>query len=275
MLEKQKTVHLGKEILQKAKNFGADLVGIASVADIQGSPSHIISEKMPEFDNVAVKKVEGRRHGQVDWPVSAKSAIVVAVSHPEDKPELDNWILGGKSTAGNTPGNKKLISIITRIVDWLEREKKVRCFNMPYHIELGGIYMKDAAVLAGLGCIGMNNILVTPQFGPRQRLKVMLVDVELEPTGPIDFDPCADCEMPCRRSCPKKAFAEVIYTPEQYGQEILPGRNGVFNRLLCSELMDELAEKFEPIEIEGQDEPGKKVTFCRECELSCPVGRKS
>ncbi len=266
-------MNLREEIIQKAKEFGADLVGIARVAEIQGSPSHLISEKMPEFDNVAVKKVEGRRHGQVDWPVGAKSAIVIAISHPEEKPELDSWILGGKSTAGNTPGNKKLISTMKRIGYWLEREKEVPCFNMSYHIELGGIYMKDTAVLAGLGCIGMNNIFITPQFGPRQRLKVMLVDVELEPTRPIDFDPCADCEMPCRSACPKKAFAEVVYTPEQYGQEMLPGRDGVFNRLLCSERMDELAEDFEPIEIEGQDEPGKKVTFCRMCEMACPVGK--
>ncbi len=104
-------MNLREEIIQKAKEFGADLVGIARVAEIQGSPSHLISEKMPEFDNVAVKEVDGRRHGQVDWPVDAKSAIVIAISHPEEKPELDSWILGGKSTAGNTPGNKKLVCI--------------------------------------------------------------------------------------------------------------------------------------------------------------------
>ena len=150
-------------ILTKAKEFGADLAGIARVEDLKNSPSHLISERMPEFANVGAKEIEGRRPGQVDWPAGAKSAIVIAIEHPEDKPELDWWILGTKSAAGNTPGNKMLIAAANKLADWLEQELGMTCFRLPYHIELGGIYMKDTAVLAGLGCIGKNNILVTPE----------------------------------------------------------------------------------------------------------------
>ena len=164
-------------IVAKAKEFGADLAGIARVEDLKNSPSHLISERMPEFANVGAKEIEGRRPGQVDWPEGAKSAIVIAIEHPPEKPELDWWILGSKSAAGNTPGNKLLIAAINKLADWVEQELGITCFRLPYHIELGGIYMKDTAVLAGIGCIGMNNILVTPEYGPRQRLRVMLMDV--------------------------------------------------------------------------------------------------
>ena len=169
-------------IVAKAKNFGADLAGIARVEDLKQSPSHLISERMPDFANVGAKEVEGRRPGQVDWPEGAKSAVVIAIEHPEDKQELDWWILGSKSTAGNTPGNKLLIAAANKLADWIEQELGMTSYRTPYHIELGAIYMKDTAVLAGLGCIGKNNLLVTPQFGPRQRLRVLLVDAELPPT---------------------------------------------------------------------------------------------
>lgn len=178
---------------------------------------------------------------------------------------------GGKSKSGNTPGNRILMSIMKMLMEWLENEG-IKCFPMPYHIELGGIYMKDTAVLAGLGCIGKNNMLITPEFGPRQRLRAMIIDSEISSTGPIEFDPCDSCDMPCRKACPVKAFDEQLYTSQEYGLEELPGRTGVYSRPLCSAIMDAACDNCEPIEIEGQDEPGKRSIFCRECEFACPVG---
>ena len=261
-------------VVAKAREFGADLAGIARVEDLKQSPSHLISERMPAFANVGAKVVEGRRPGQVDWPEGAKSAVVIAIEHPEDKPELDWWILGTKSAAGNTPGNKLLIAAANKLADWLEQELSMTCFRLPYHVELGAIYMKDAAVLAGLGCVGKNNLLVTPEYGPRQRLRVLLVDAELPPTGPSDFDPCRDCDMPCRAACPMRAFKETLYRAEEYGFDQLPGRTGVYSRPRCSRIMDQACEHYEPVQIEGQEEQGKLAKFCRECEFACPVGAR-
>lgn len=272
-MSKQTQLTLANEIIAKAKEFGADLAGFAGVEELKKSPSHVISEKMPDFDNVAAKVVEGRVRGQVDWPDGAKSALAISVAHPPDKPEMDWWILGGKSAAGNTPGNLILMSVAAKLAAWIEKEKNVTCFRLPYHIEHGGIYMKDTAALAGLGCVGKNNLLVTPQFGPRHRMRILLLDIDVPSTGPLDFDPCSDCDMPCRRVCPVNAFAEKIYAKEEYGVEFLPGRTGVYSRLVCSGKMDEASANYEPVKIEGQEEPGKRAKFCRACEFACPVGQ--
>jgi len=77
----------------------------------------------------------------------------------------------------------------------------VPTWPLPYHIENGGIYLKDAAVLAGLGTIGRNNLLITPEFGPRVRLRALLAGVDLPPTGPAGFDPCEGCPAPCLTDC--------------------------------------------------------------------------
>ena len=47
---------------------------------------------------------------------------------------------------------------------------------------------RHAAVLAGLGEFGLNNLLLTPQYGPRQRLMSVITTAELEP-DPLYPDP--------------------------------------------------------------------------------------
>jgi epoxyqueuosine reductase len=164
------------------------------------------------------------------------------------------------------------MSVIDRLADWLEQEVGTRTYKLPYHIEHGAVYMKDAAVLAGLGCIGKNNLLITPSFGPRQRLRVLLIDVDLPPTGPMEFDPCRTCPMPCRAACPQKAFDEKTYSCKAFGLPQLPGRNGAFNRQRCNRQMDADNAACEIIEIQGQLKPERRVKYCRACELACPVG---
>lgn len=64
---------------------------------------------------------------------------------------------------------------------------------------------KGAAVAAGLGLIGKNSLLLTPSFGPRVRLSVVLTTSELEGDEVVTDDPCRDCEI-CIRSCPSDAL---------------------------------------------------------------------
>ncbi|UCE63452.1 MAG: epoxyqueuosine reductase [Nitrospirota bacterium] len=256
-------------ITAKAKEYGADLAGVVSVDDLKRSPSHVIIE-MPKFEVAGTKPVEGRKCGVVEWPGGARSAIVIAVAHPSEKPELDWWVTG--SSAGNTAGNLMLMSVVSKLAEWLEKERKIRFFKLPYHIEHGTVYMKDTAALAGLGCIGENNLLLTPQYGPRQRLRVMLTDADLPTTGVPDFDLCTYYPMPCREACPQDAFAEKIHSKEEYGFAELPERSGVYSRVRCNQQMGINNADFEAIEIEGQKKPGKRVKYCRECELACPAG---
>lgn len=261
---------LTRKIVAQALAFGADLAGVASVNDLKRSPSHRLGERLPDFDYRGAERVKDRKSGTVEWPQGARSAIVIAVAHPPDKPELD-WLIVDDSTR-NTPGNLLSMKVISRLAAWLENQHGLRCFKLSYHIIHGGIYMKDVAVLAGLGCIGKNNVLITPQYGPHQRLRVMLTDADLPTTGAIDFDACIDCPMPCRDACPQGAFTEKIYTEKEYGFDQLPGRNGVYSRLRCNRQMEIDNVTCEMIQIAGQAKPGGLVRYCRECELACPAG---
>jgi epoxyqueuosine reductase len=166
--------NIQKEIIEKAREFGADLAGIANVENLKNSPSHLIYGKLGEYNTVGDKPPEELKRGEIAWPQNAKSAIIIAVEHPEDKPELDWWKADHK---GGTPGNGILISINNQLVEWLQNEKKIKAKSLAYHIEHKGIFLKDTAAIAGLGCIGKNNILITPQYGPRVRLRAILSDI--------------------------------------------------------------------------------------------------
>lgn len=261
---------ISSAILNRAKELGASLPGFARVADLKTAPSFTFAPKMPnagEYLKIWGNDL-GLEPGETAWPDHGKTILVIALSHPLDQPELDWWV-GLK----NPPGNRRLIKIVNELGPWMEKSYGIRTFHLPYRVEKGGTYLKDAAVLAGLGCIGKNNLLLTPEFGPRIRLRALTLDIDLPSTGPRDFDPCAQCEEFCRRACPQKAFGTKLYTADEYSQDILPGRDGRFARPVCQVRMDKNERPLRTQQKDGSDPALSTIKYCRNCELACPVGK--
>jgi epoxyqueuosine reductase len=261
---------LQNQIIEKARELGACAAGVADVEALKQSPSHLIYPQIGGYKSFLNDDVP-RDSGEVVWPQNAKSAIVIAVEHPEDKPELDWWQKGLK---GGTAGNQMLISIISSLTEWLQKEKAIEARGLPYYIVQGGIFLKDAAVMAGLGCIGKNNMLVTPEYGPRVRLRAALLNIRIPVTGASDFDPCQACDMPCRKICPQKAFQNKAPIENPLELNALPGRSGVYSRPMCKDQMELDRENAYKAEKENQDRSAIFVKCCRLCETSCPVGKK-
>lgn len=62
-----------------------------------------------------------------------------------------------------------------------------------------------AAHAAGLGEVGRGKWLLTPEFGPRQMLTIILTDAELEPDAPFSGSVCDECGA-CAEACPARAL---------------------------------------------------------------------
>jgi epoxyqueuosine reductase len=219
-------------ILEKARLLGASLAGVANVASLRNAPSY-------------------RVYGTTELPAEARSVLVLALAHREAEPELDWW-----GIPEGTPGNRTLKTISQGLKQWLNEEYNIPAQPLPYQVERGGIFLKDAAVLAGLGIIGRNNLLITPEFGPRVRLRALFLDVDVTPTGSITFSPCDTCDMPCRLNCPRNAFA-----------------SGSYNRNDCAKQMQEDEAKVLIEKAVQEDSPAVQIKYCRACELACPVGK--
>lgn len=217
-------------ILREASGSGAFLAGIVSSAALR-----------PTF-----------AHGQPEPLREPGSLLVLALGHPESQPELDWW----DDRPGGSPGNRILEEKGRGLIPWLRKEMGVEGELLPYNPERGGVLLKDAAVLAGLGTIGANNLLITPEYGPRVRLRALLLRENLESTGPIGFSPCEGCDTPCRKACPQAAF-----------------RDGVYNRTRCMKQMK--ADETNKALSRRQERPVRVIRYCRACETACPIGNAS
>jgi len=98
---------------------------------------------------------------------------------------------------------------VNNIARWL-RKKGVRCqSNHP----LGGlVYIPPLAGKAGMGGQGRNGMLITPEFGPRQRLAPIFIDEKLfDITDNLNHnwieEQCKTCGL-CQKSCPANAIQE-------------------------------------------------------------------
>ena len=158
-----------------------------------------------------------------------------------------DWWEEGRST----PGNRILHGITTTLSRWLRENYGREAHDIPYAPSDGGIYLKDAAVLAGLGVFGRNNLVIVPGFGPRIRFRALWTDLEVEPPPLLGcLSPCSGCSRPCQVYCPQQAF---------------PG--GQYNRERCLSRMN--AEKASAVPCTPGDTDKEPVQHCRNCELFC------
>ena len=109
-----------------------------------------------------------------------------------------------------------------------------------------GLYLKEAGVLAGLGVIGRNNLLITKEYGPRIRLRAINTNVSLKPYLIIeDLDYCRECNA-CVDACPANALG-----------------TGKYDRKACLNYCEN--------NLTGISQ--YSVLWCMECSKVCPVGK--
>ncbi|KYZ74873.1 hypothetical protein AXX12_14925 [Anaerosporomusa subterranea] len=205
-------------IIAEAKQFGAELVGIAPVS------------RWKEYGDLATEY-----HPDRVWP-AAKS--VIAIGMPVWLPIVD--------TAPSNLGrelydtvNLLLDQVAYKLAAYLNRNG-CPAISIPRdgYGDVEMLLTKPiaafshvwAAKYAGLGTIGWNHTLLTPQYGPRIRLVSVLSGVELEPDAVHSDDFCSRC-MLCKKNCPVGA----ISGNEKYAHldRIACARNGVTLRQTC------------------------------------------
>jgi Pyruvate/2-oxoacid:ferredoxin oxidoreductase delta subunit len=83
------------------------------------------------------------------------------------------------------------------------------------------IDVEDAAVRAGLGEIGYCGMFLTPEYGPRQRMQLILTTAELSPNELLEKQVCTRCREHVK-FCPLGAIgAEGEKTVAICGKEML------------------------------------------------------
>ncbi|MDT8358481.1 MAG: hypothetical protein RQ758_08275 [Methanomicrobiaceae archaeon] len=213
-----------EQIMEEALRRGASVAGYAPAARLKDCPS-------------------AQAAGPQGFGTYRGTIVVLGLSHDPAVPELDWWEEGR-----GTPGDRILRGINRDLAAWLKDVYGITAHDIPYQLYDGGIYLKDAAIMAGLGVMGRNNLVITPRFGPRIRFRALWVDIEAgEPSLPPRVSPCDACDHPCESACPMDALEEGGYSRE---------------RCMARMESDRAARR-------------KRVDHCRACELACPAGKES
>ena len=112
-----------------------------------------------------------------------------------------------------------------------------------------------------------------PFLGRGVRLRAMILEAEVEPSGPVQFDPCDGCKEPCRKVCPQKAYSDIVFSSVEMGMLTLPGRNGCFSRATCNIQMEKDIDEAEILPAQSTGGSGKRTKYCRRCEFACIAGK--
>jgi epoxyqueuosine reductase len=113
--------------------------------------------------------------------------------------------------------NLKLNSLAWETARFLENlgyEASAIPASSPYDEKknFGDMSHKHAAVAAGLGRFGMNNLVLTPDYGPYVRFVTVITTAPLRPDRPMTEDICLleKC-LKCVKACPAGALENPVY----------------------------------------------------------------
>jgi len=191
-----------RKLKEHAKAAGADIISIAGIERFEPLPAG----KNPK-----------------DIFPEAKSVIVIGrritrgtLRGVEEGTNFSNYMFYGYQWLEN-----RFIALTTfRTSEFLEDNgwEAVPLPNLPPEVPPMGFSVKkglpepnvlldfdDAAVRAGAGEIGYCGVLLTPEYGPRQRVQIILTDAPLEP-DPVFKGSICPGSTECKGFCPLGAF---------------------------------------------------------------------
>lgn len=259
----------------KAREFGADLVGIAAGSALNRHPPDPARPQTPARIT----------------PSDSRSVIVLA----------RRLLTGiGRLKAANDRHKQYTTELVLsdleeielKLVYFLEDHGFPAITVPPTHVDphqydpdgdsRGPLSLPHAAVEAGLGTLGLNLMLLTPEFGPRVILGAVLTSAPLEPDRPLDAPLClGEACGRCLLACPGDAVehwsldkARCAPHASPYGFTYLTRH---VERMLHAETTDEQAAMLKSKEsfmVWQSILRGVGVySGCTRCVDVCPVGQ--
>lgn len=188
---------------QYARDLGADLVGIANVERYEHAP--LLLSPQGHFPR-------------------ARNIVVVAMTHTDGAVEM-----GGRPTPHDfgpyafqetmNTRNEHIVWALARVIHdngWraipmpatnIWRFRPYGGMTRPFIPDISDIH---AGAAAGLGEIGYSGLLLTPEFGPRQRLCTLITNAPLQPTPLYRGEPLCDRCLMCARHCLTQAYDKEV-----------------------------------------------------------------
>src|SRR5262249_27219701 len=180
-------------VKRRAKELGAERVGIASAATLNAFPPDPRWPQTPERISPYCRSVVVVVQRIPAGAFRCKTNVPVQY--------IDMLVL------------RKMDKVAYRLADELEQARHPRFLTAApetagslKRASYGRLSTRHLGVEAGLGTLGLEVNILTPEFGPRVYLTGILTELELEPDGPLTEQVCIgeSCSR-CLHSCPADA----------------------------------------------------------------------
>jgi len=171
-----------------------DLVGFATVQDVELAYPPRPAEDLLRGTKTVIAFAAALLWGALNSPRGTKGAVKdsqIAYHRLESAAAAVGRFLESEGFACYAPPASMPVDVIQQNGrSWLAAEWSHR----------------QAAIAAGLGIKGLNNLLITPEYGPYVRLSSMLTTAVLEPSQKRDLDNLCDHCLRCVKACPVHAL---------------------------------------------------------------------
>jgi len=240
------SIHLKKEILKECRRLNISLVGFSKVERWEKPP-----QKLPnKFKEWIPSEF---------WPqniyLEAKTVIVIGI--PVQLPIVEtapsiyyhelyktvNSLLDSKAYELSEFLNQKGFASI-----YLPRDG-YGDINILLKKPLAFFSHRHAAYLAGMGSFGQNNMILTPEYGPRVRFTSIFTSADIESDKITGKDLCTKCRL-CIEECPVTAIPPL----NESKKKIIP----LIDKISCAKRSKKLREKY--------------TSPCGICIKVCPIG---
>ncbi len=223
--------NISEAIKMRAIDLGASVVGIADAVLFGETPAG---------------------HGPESILEGASGVVSIGVAQPK---AVMNRAMPTQYTRNIFVSAARLDEIASRLSLWLEEQgfeaipvsARFMYMDLISGVFRGDLSHKHTAMLAGLGEIGLNTLLINPKYGTRLLLASVVTNAPLTPDTPFSEVLCLGSKcLKCVNACPVNAIS----------------KSGDIDKLKCARHYRQYADLY--YESWG-------LYFCRECRKVCPI----
>lgn len=186
-------MELADEIKRFLSDCGADLIGIGDMGGIENcnfKRGIAIAVALPKNIVIDLQKAPTKEYYNLYYALNKK--------------------LNGIVMAGEDFLKKKGFEAYAQTTERVEVTQN-KCSRLPH---------KTVATRGGLGWIGKNCLLVTPQYGSAIRISSLLTNAPLKCDEPVNQSNCGTCNQ-CVINCPAQALKDNLWTVGMQREKIV------------------------------------------------------
>ncbi len=195
------------KIQEYAKEIGIDKIGFTTGAPFDYLADSLKEQKLNHHTTGFEHPVISERIYPEKIFDQPKSIISIALAYPSRQlSEIPKDKNDKRGTFARASWGRDYHDILREKLNLLEQfiksqEAQAECKSM---VDTGELMDVVVAKRAGIGFIGRNGLLITPEFGSWVYLGEMITNIEFEPDQEIEFG-CGDCYR-CIEACPTQAL---------------------------------------------------------------------